>query len=71
MNISTGVCFLALLAIIIILNYTRWKDITKLIRFQESAFDAINILVDKVIELENQLATINQSTEKEETNELS
>lgn len=71
MNISTGVCFLALLAIILILNYTRWKDITKLIRFQESAFDAINILVDKVSELENQLATTNQSTEKEETNELS
>lgn len=71
MNISTGVCFLALLAIILILNYTRWKDITMLIRFQESAFDAINILVDKVIGLENQLATINQSTEKEETNELS
>lgn len=71
MNTLTGVCFLALLAIILILNYTRWKDMTKLIRFQAAAFEAINILVDKVSKLENQLATTNQSTEKEETNELS
>lgn len=71
MNTLTGVCFLALLAIILILNYTRWKDMTKLIRFQAAAFEAINILVDKVSKLENQLSTTDQSTEKEEANELS
>lgn len=71
MNTLTGVCFLALLAIILILNYTRWKDMTKLIRYQAITFEVINILVDKVSELENQLSTTDQSIEKEETNELS
>lgn len=71
MNTLTGVCFLALLAIILILNYTRWKDMTKLIRYQAMTFEVINILVDKVSELENQLSTTNQPIEKEETNELS
>ena len=71
MNTLTGVCFLALLAIILILNYTRWKDMIKLIRYQAMTFEVINILVDKVSELEKQLSTTNQPIEKEETNELS
>lgn len=71
MNTLTGVCFLVLLAIILILNYTRWKDMIKLIRYQAMTFEVINILVDKVSELENQLSTTNQPIEKEETNELS
>ena len=71
MNTLTGVCFLALLAIILILNYTRWKDMTKLIRYQAITFEVVNILVDKVSELENKLATTDQSMEKEDTNEIS